>query len=179
MPVHLRKLPPTIFQRFFRTETAGGSVLLLFGIAALALANSPLAASYAGVWRTPLAVGIADYSLSLTLHQWINDGLMAVFFLLVGLEIKRELLVGELASVKRAALPITCAIGGMIVPAAIYWSFNTSGFAARGWGVPIATDIAFALGALALIAPEAPIGARIFLTALAIVDDIGAVLIIA
>ena len=179
MAVRLRKLPPTIFQRFFRTETASGSVLLLFGIAALALANSPLAAPYAGIWRTPLNVGIADYSLSLTLHQWINDGLMAVFFLLVGLEIKRELVVGELASVRKAALPIACAIGGMIVPAALYWIFNPIGFGARGWGIPTATDIAFALGALALIAPGAPTGARVFLTALAIVDDVGAVLVIA
>jgi Na+:H+ antiporter, NhaA family len=179
MAVRLRKLSPTIFERFFRTETAGGSVLLLFGIAALALANSPLAAPYAGIWRTPLSVGIADCSLSLTLHQWINDGLMAVFFLLVGLEIKRELVVGELASVRKAALPIACAIGGMIVPAAIYWIFNPVGFGARGWGIPIATDIAFALGALALIAPGAPTGARVFLTALAIVDDVGAVLVIA
>ena len=179
MAVRLRKLPPTIFQRFFRTETAGGSVLLLFGIAALALANSPLAAPYADIWRTRLAVGLADYSLSLTLHQWINDGLMAVFFLLVGLEIKRELVVGELASVRKAALPIACAIGGMIVPAALYWIFNPIGFGARGWGIPIATDIAFALGALALIAPGAPTGARVFLTALAIVDDVGAVLVIA
>lgn len=179
MAVRLRKLSPTIFERFFRTETAGGSVLLLFGIAALALANSPLAAPYAGIWRTPLSVGIADCSLSLTLHQWINDGLMAVFFLLVGLEIKRELVVGELASVRKAALPIACAIGGMIVPAAIYWIFNPVGFGARGWGIPIATDIAFALGALALIAPGAPTGARVFLTALAIADDVGAVLVIA
>ena len=179
MAVRSRKLPPTIFQRFFRTETASGSVLLLFGIAALALANSPLAAPYAGIWRIPLNVGIADYSLSLTLHQWINDGLMAVFFLLVGLEIKRELVVGELASVRKAALPIACAIGGMIVPAALYWIFNPIGFGARGWGIPTATDIAFALGALALIAPGAPTGARVFLTALAIVDDVGAVLVIA
>jgi Na+:H+ antiporter, NhaA family len=179
MAVRLRKLPPSIFQRFFRTETAGGSVLLLFGIAALALANSPLARPYAGIWRTSLTVGIADYSLSLTLHQWINDGLMAAFFLLVGLEIKRELVVGELASVRKAALPIACAIGGMIVPAALYWIFNPIGFGARGWGIPIATDIAFALAALALIAPHAPTGARVFLTALAIVDDVGAVLVIA
>lgn len=179
MTVRSRKLQPTIFQRFFRTETAGGSVLLLFGIAALALANSPLAASYAGLWRIPLTVGIVDHSLSLTLHQWINDGLMAVFFLLVGLEIKRELVVGELASVRKAALPIACAIGGMIAPAAIYWIFNPLGVGARGWGIPIATDIAFALGALALIAPGAPIGARVFLTALAIADDMGAVLVIA
>jgi NhaA family Na+:H+ antiporter len=104
---------------------------------------------------------------------------MAVFFLLVGLEIKRELVVGELASVRKATLPIACAIGGMIVPAALYWIFNPIGFGARGWGIPIATDIAFAIAALALIAPRAPTGARVFLTALAIVDDVGAVLVIA
>ena len=175
----VKKIQPTIFQRFFRTETVGGSVLLLFGIAALALANSPLADAYEHLWQVPLTVGIVNHSLSLTLHQWINDGLMAVFFLLVGLEIKRELLVGELASANKAALPIVCAVGGMIVPAAIYLMCNTSGFGARGWGIPVATDIAFALGALALIAPDAPIGAKVFLTALAIVDDMGAVLVIA
>ena len=175
----VRTIQPTIFQRFFRTETAGGSVLLLCGIAALVLANSPLAETYQRLWQIRLTFGIADHPLSLTLHQWINDGLMAVFFLLVGLEIKRELIVGELASVRKAALPIACAIGGMIVPAAFYWIFNMSGPNARGWGIPMATDIAFALGALALIAPNAPAGARVFLAALAIVDDMGAVLIIA
>lgn len=174
-----KEIQPTIFQRFFRTETAGGSVLLLFGIAALALANSPLAQAYERLWQIRLTVGVADRSLSLTLHQWINDGLMAVFFLLVGLEIKRELIVGELASVRKAILPIACAIGGMIVPAAVYWVCNMSGPNARGWGIPMATDIAFALGALSLIAPHARAGARIFLTALAIVDDMGAVLVIA
>jgi NhaA family Na+:H+ antiporter len=175
----VRKIQPTIFQRFFRTEAVGGSVLLLFGIAALALANSPLADAYERLWQIPLTVGIVSHSLSLTIHQWINDGLMAVFFLLVGLEIKRELLVGELASANKAAFPIVCAVGGMIVPAAIYLMCNTSGFGARGWGIPVATDIAFALGALAVIAPDAPIGAKVFLTALAIVDDMGAVLVIA
>jgi len=175
----VRKIQTTIFQRFFRTETVGGSVLLIFGIAALALANSPLAEAYEHLWQIPLTVGIVNHSLSLTLHQWINDGLMAFFFLLVGLEIKRELLVGELASAKKAALPIVCAVGGMIVPAAIYLMCNIRGFGARGWGIPVATDIAFALGALALIAPDAPIGAKVFLTALAIVDDVGAVLVIA
>jgi len=169
----------TIFQRFFRTETVGGSVLLLFGIAALVLANSPLAEAYERLWQIRLTFGITEHSLSLTLHQWINDGLMAVFFLLVGLEIKRELIVGELASVRKAAVPIAGAIGGMIVPAAVYWMWNMSGQNARGWGIPMATDIAFALGALALIAPHAPAGARVFLAALAIVDDMGAVLIIA
>jgi NhaA family Na+:H+ antiporter len=175
----IRKVQPTIFQRFFRTETAGGSVLLLFAIAALVLANSLLAEAYERFWQIRLTAGIGEQSLSLTLHQWINDGLMAVFFLLVGLEIKRELLVGELASISKAALPIVCAVGGMIVPAAVYWIFNRNGLGARGWGIPIATDIAFALGALALIAPGAPTGARVFLTALAIVDDMGAGLIIA
>jgi len=173
------KSPPTIFQRFFRTETVGGSVLLLFGIAALVLANSPLAEAYDRLWQIRLTFGIPEHSLSLTLHQWINDGLMAVFFLFVGLEIKRELIVGELASVRKAAVPIAGAIGGMIVPAAVYWMWNMSGQNARGWGIPMATDIAFALGALALIAPHAPAGARIFLAALAIVDDMGAVLVIA
>ncbi len=174
-----KKIQPTIFQRFFRTETVGGLILLFFGFAALALANSPLAKAYEHLWNIPLTVGIVDHSLSLTLHQWINDGLMAVFFLLVGLEIKRELLAGELSSPKQAALPITCAIGGMIVPAAFYWTFNMTGPGARGWGIPMATDIAFALGALALIAPRAPVGAKVFLVALAIVDDMGAVLVIA
>ena len=154
-------------------------VLLLFGIAALVLANSPLAEAYERLWQIRLTFGSAEHSLSLTLHEWINDGLMAVFFLLVGIEIKRELVVGELASVRKAALPIACAIGGMIVPAAFYWICNMSGPNARGWGIPMATDIAFALGALALIAPNAPAGARVFLAALAIVDDMGAVLVIA
>ena len=175
----VRTIQPTIFQRFFRTETAGGSVLLLFGIAALVLANSPLAEAYQRLWQIRLTFGTTEHSLSLTLHQWINDGLMPVFFLLVGLEIKRELIVGELASVRKAALPIAGAIGGMIVPATVYWMCNMSGENARGWGIPMATDIAFALGALALIAPHAPAGARLFLAALAIVDDMGAVLVIA
>lgn len=175
----MKKLQPTIFQRFFRTETAGASVLLLFGITALLLANSPLADVYEHLWQIRLAFGISVHPLSLTLHQWINDGLMAVFFLLVGLEIKRELVVGELASVRKAALPITCAIGGMLVPATLYLICNPSGANARGWGIPIATDIAFCLGALALIVPNAPTSARVFLASLAIVDDMGAVLVIA
>jgi Na+:H+ antiporter, NhaA family len=136
------KIELTAFQRFFRTETTGGLILLLFGFAALALANSPLANVYEQLLQTPLTVGIVDHSLSMTLHHWINDALMALFFLLVALEIKRELLVGELASVKKAALPIACAIGGMIVPAAIYWMFNRTGAAARGGGIPMATHIA-------------------------------------
>jgi NhaA family Na+:H+ antiporter len=179
MAAPLKKISLTIFQRFFRTETLGGVVLLAFGLGALIIANSPLAEAYNHLWEIPLMVKISDHQLSLTLHGWINDGLMAMFFLLVGLEIKRELLAGELSSARQAALPIACAIGGMVVPAAIYLMFNFGGIGSHGWGIPMATDIAFALGALNLIAPRAPIGAKVLLTALAIVDDMGAVLVIA
>ena len=179
MAANLKKIPQTIFQRFFRTETVGGLVLLAFGLAALVIANSPLAEAYDHLWELPLILKISDHQLSLTLHEWINDGLMAVFFLMVGLEIKREMLAGELSSVRQAALPIACAIGGMVVPAAIYLMFNFGGSGSHGWGIPMATDIAFALGTLNLIAPRAPIGAKVLLTALAIVDDMGAVLVIA
>jgi len=179
MAAPLKKASLTIFQRFFRTETLGGVVLLAFGLGALIIANSPLAEAYNHLWEIPLMVKISDHQLSLTLHGWINDGLMAIFFLLVGLEIKRELLAGELSSARQAALPIACAIGGMVVPAAIYLLFNFGGIGSHGWGIPMATDIAFALGALNLIAPRAPIGAKVLLTALAIADDMGAVLVIA
>src|SRR5215472_17321952 len=112
MAARLKKIPLTIFQRFFRTETFGGVVLLVFGLAALVIANSPLGEAYEHLWETPLTFGIVQHKLSLSLHECINDGLMAVFFLLVGLEIKRELLAGELSSARQAALPIACAIGG-------------------------------------------------------------------
>jgi NhaA family Na+:H+ antiporter len=168
-----------LFQRFFRTEAIGGVVLLVFALVALVLANSPWAPFYHHFWELPLSVGSGGRSLTLTLRQWINDGFMALFFLLVGLEIKRELLAGELASPRKAALPIAAAIGGMVVPALLYLCFNPSGTGARGWGIPMATDIAFALGALALIAPNAPTSVKVFLAALAIVDDMGAVLVIA
>jgi len=177
MPARLRKAP-TIFQRFFRTESLGGVVLLGFGLAALVIANSPLSEAYSHFWNIRLTIGIAPHELSMSLHEWIDDGLMALFFLLVGLEIKRELLAGELSSVRQATLPIACAIGGMIVPALIYLIFNLRGPGPHGWAIPMATDIAFALGALNLIAPRAPIGAKVLLTALAIVDDMGAVLVI-
>src|ERR1043166_9833700 len=127
MPTRLKKVPLTIFQRFFRTETLGGLVLLGFGLAALAIANSPVAPAYKHLWEIPLTLGIAPHELSLSLHDWINDGLMAVFFLLVGLELKRELLAGELSSPQQAAPPIACAIGGMVSPAVIYLIFNFRG----------------------------------------------------
>jgi NhaA family Na+:H+ antiporter len=168
-----------IFQRFVQTEALSGLALLVCALLAFGLANSRWEPLYHALWEIPFSIGTDGYSLTLTLHQWINDGLMAVFFLLVGLEIKRELLAGELASPKQAALPIAAAIGGMVVPAAIYLCFNSSGPGMHGWGIPMATDIAFALGALALIAPNAPTGVKVFLAALAIADDMGAVLVIA
>ncbi|MEP6594260.1 MAG: Na+/H+ antiporter NhaA, partial [Acidobacteriota bacterium] len=165
------------FQEFFRTEAAGGALLVACACAALAVANSPWADAYHALWSTPVGISIGrGHGLGLTVHQWINDGLMAVFFLLVGLEIKREVRAGELASPRQAALPIAAALGGMVIPALTYVLTNGGGAAVRGWAIPTATDIAFALGVLALVAPDAPRGLKIFLAALAIVDDMGAVL---
>jgi NhaA family Na+:H+ antiporter len=168
-----------VFQRFFRTEALSGFILLAAAVVALIWANSPWANSYNHIWETLVSIGAGDRVFRLSLHGWINDGLMAVFFLLVGVEIKRELVGGELSSPKKAALPIAGAIGGMIMPALLYSIANIGGPGTSGWGIPMATDIAFALGALTIIAPNAPNSAKIFLTALAIVDDMGAVLVIA
>jgi NhaA family Na+:H+ antiporter len=167
------------FQEFAKLEASGGILLICCTVLALVWANSPWAASYSHLWHTSLTLGFAGNVLSKPLHFWINEGLMAVFFLLVGLEIKRETLVGELASLQKAALPIAAAIGGMVVPAAIYALFNQRGPSMAGWGIPMATDIAFALGVLALLGNRVPVSLRIFLAALAIADDIGAVLVIA
>ncbi len=171
--------PASPFQEFFRTEAAGGALLVACAGLALAVANSAWADTYHRLLATTLTIAAGGHGLSLSVHQWINDGLMAVFFLLVGLEIKREALGGELASLRHAALPIAAALGGMVVPASIYFLANGGGIESRGWAIPMATDIAFALGALALVAPRAPNGLKIFLAALAIVDDLGAVLVIA
>jgi NhaA family Na+:H+ antiporter len=168
------------FREFTAREASGGVLLMAAALIALLWANSPIADSYDGLWRTTLSVGAGDFVLAKALHLWINDGLMAIFFLVVGLEIKREVLVGELASARRAALPIAAAVGGAIVPAILFLLIAGGDPAtARGWGVPMATDIAFALGVLALLGSRAPLGLRIFLTALAIVDDLLAVLVIA
>ena len=167
------------FQEFFQSAAAGGALLVACAGAALVVANSAWADAYHHLLETSATIAAGDHTLSLTVHQWINDGLMAVFFLLVGLEIKREALAGELASLRQASLPIAGALGGMVVPAAIYFLSSGGGGAARGWAIPMATDIAFALGILALVAPRAPNGLKIFLAALAIVDDIGAVVVIA
>jgi NhaA family Na+:H+ antiporter len=167
------------FQEFFQAESASGIVLLVCAAIALIWANSPWGESYFHLWETHVVVGGGPINLDYSLHYWINDGLMAVFFFMVGLEIKREVLVGELASPKQAALPIAAAVGGMVVPALIYVAFNAGTPELRGWGTPMATDIAFALGVLALLGDKAPSGLKVFLAALAIVDDLGAVLVIA
>ena len=176
-PIVSRILRP--FQQFFATSAAGGLVLLANTAIALIWANSPWAASYHHLWDAPIAVGAPGFGLSMPLHAWVNDGLMAVFFFLVGLEIKREVLVGELSSRRSATLPVAAALGGMIVPALLYASVNARGEGAAGWGIPMATDIAFALGILALLGNRVPASLRVFLAALAIADDLGAVLVIA
>jgi NhaA family Na+:H+ antiporter len=167
------------FRRFISIEGSGGIILLICTAVALLWANlAP--AGYDGFWHTPIDLRLGSVTLANSLAHWVNDGLMAIFFFVVGLEIKREVLVGELASLKKAALPLTAALGGMIVPAVIYVAVNgTSGPTSRGWGIPMATDIAFALGVLALLGRRIPAGLVVFLAALAIADDIGAVLVIA
>jgi NhaA family Na+:H+ antiporter len=168
------------FQQFAGSESAGAVVLLAAAAAALLWANSPWRAGYFALWDEPIAFGPAAHPLVLPLQLWINDALMALFFLVVGLELKREVLVGELASPRQAALPIAAALGGMIAPAITYAVFNATNPSARsGWGVPMATDIAFALGVLRLFGPRIPSGLTVFLAALAIVDDLGAIVVIA
>lgn len=164
---------------FTRSQASGGVLLLICTVIALVWANSQWGESYHHLWETVFSISLGSLSLELDLHHLINDGFMAVFFLLVGLEIKREMLVGELSTPKNAALPIMAAVGGMVVPAGIYFLVNKGTPGADGWAIPMATDIAFSLGVLALLGTRAPLSLKIFLTALAIVDDLGAVLVIA
>lgn len=169
----------TPFEEFIHRQTTSGLLLMGTALLALLLANGPLASAYAHLIHTPINLTVGSWSMGMTLHHWINDGLMAIFFFVVGLELKREILVGELAKPRHAVLPIGAAIGGMIVPALIYFAINPEGDGARGWGIPMATDIAFAIGALALLANRVPRALITFLVALAIVDDLGAVMVIA
>lgn len=169
----------TPFEEFIHRQTTSGFLLMGTVILALLLANGFLADSYQHFIHTPIGLRIGDWGLEMSMHHWVNDALMALFFFVVGMELKREIMVGELADLRKAALPIVAAIGGMIVPALIYFAINHEGDVARGWGVPMATDIAFAVGALVLLANRVPKALITFLVALAIVDDLGAVLVIA
>ena len=167
------------FQSFFKTEAAGGILLLAAAAVALVWANSPLVGAYNDLWGTYVTVGAGSFEISKPLLLWVNDGLMAIFFFVVGLEIKREVLAGELAEPRKAALAIAAALGGMVVPALLYTVVNLGSDKVTGWGIPMATDIAFALGVLALLGSRAPLALKVFLTAVAIVDDLGAVVVIA
>jgi len=169
----------TPFEEFVHRQTTSGLLLMATAVLALVLANSGLAASYQHLVHLQAGISIGTWGIEKTLHHWVNDGLMALFFFVVGLELKREILVGELARPRQAALPIVAAIGGMVVPALIYFAMNPAGEAARGWGIPMATDIAFAIGALVLLASPMPNALIQFLVALAIVYDLGAVVVIA
>jgi Na+/H+ antiporter NhaA len=164
---------------FLSTETGSASVLAAGAIVALVWANSPWSHSYASLWSTKLAISVGSGGISMDLRHWVNEGLMTFFFLVVGLEAKRELDVGELRERRRLTIPVLAALGGMALPVAIYLALNASGPGAHGWGAAMSTDTAFALGALALLTPRAATRLRVFLLTLAVVDDLSALLVIA
>jgi NhaA family Na+:H+ antiporter len=177
-----RRLARTVARpitRFLHVEAASGVLLLAAAVVALVWVNSPWSASYHDLWTTDVALTVGRHTLDADLRHWVNDGLMALFFFVLGLEIKQELVSGQLASVRAAAVPALGALGGMVVPAAIYLAVNHGGPGAGGWGIPIATDVAFSLGVLALLGSRAPAGLKVLLLGLAIVDDIGAIVVIA
>jgi NhaA family Na+:H+ antiporter len=165
--------------RFIHQEYTGAIILFASVVIALVWANSPFSSSYHAVWDTEFLLSFAGHGLSHPLHAWINDGLMALFFFVIGLELKREFMAGELSSLKKASLPMMAALGGMLIPALIYFSINNGLPSAKGWGIPMATDIAFALGILSLAGKNIPGSVKVFLSALAVADDLGAVLVIA
>lgn len=176
MKTNLTKL----FLEFFESEKTSGIILILCTITSIAIANSSLGNDYSALWHTKIVIGVGDtFSVKYSLEHWINDGLMAIFFLLIGLEIERELYIGELSRPRNASLPIIAAIGGMIIPALIHFLLNRGTPTQGGAGIPIATDIAFALGVLALLGKRVPASLKVFLAALAIIDDLGAILVIA
>lgn len=166
-------------QRFVHVEASGGVVLVAAAVVAIVWANSPWSASYDALWHTEVTIGVGDHAITDDLRHWVNDGLMTLFFFVIGLEIKHELVSGQLSSLRRAIVPAAGAIGGMVVPALLYVAINAGGDGAAGWGIPMATDVAFAVGVLALLGPRAPAELKVLLLALAIVDDIGAILVIA
>jgi NhaA family Na+:H+ antiporter len=175
-PIH-RVVNPIV--RFMHVEAAAGIVLLACTAAALVLANSRFADGFLAIWKTEVGFRFGDFEMVHSLRHWISDSLMAVFFFVVGLEVKRELVLGELRDVRRATLPVAAALGGMIVPAGIYLALRWGEAGARGWGIPMATDIAFVVGCMAVLGPRVPHLLRIMVLSLAIVDDIGAILVIA
>ncbi|MDR1347068.1 MAG: Na+/H+ antiporter NhaA [Prevotellaceae bacterium] len=168
------------FSGFFQKEATGGILLFFATITALVFANFPQLFDLNSIWEKELAISTGDFVQKMTLRGWINDGLMMIFFFVVSLEIKREIMVGELSSFRKSSLPIAAAVGGMLMPALIYYAFNVDSPAtARGWGIPTATDIAFAIGILSVLGKRVPVSLKIFLTALAIADDLGAIIVIA
>jgi Na+:H+ antiporter, NhaA family len=176
--LHPRQIS-TLLDTFLKDESISGKLIFGAAILSLIVVNSPLRDEYSHFWNIALSIGVGGQSLSLDLRHWVNEGLMAFFFLVVGLEIKRELVKGELQEFKTAILPIGAAVGGMVVPALIYLFFNSQTEAIRGWGIPIATDIAFAVAILSLLGRRVPVSLKIFLLTLAIADDIGAIIVIA
>jgi len=174
-----KKINLLIFKKFFQSGKIGGILLLICVFISLWIANSAQSQNFIGFLAQNIGIHIGNFHLSYTISAWINDGLMAIFFLLVGLEIKRELLEGELSSLKKASLPVLAALGGMIIPALIFFFFNKGDETASGWGIPMATDIAFALAIIAMLGKSVPASLKIFLAALAIADDLGAILVIA
>ena len=167
------------FRDFFRSGQIGGVMLMVCVAISLYIANSSHAAAFSSLLSTDLGITFGTQAYSFSVSAWINDALMAVFFLLVGLEIKREMVEGELSSLKKASLPVVAALGGMLVPAFIYFLFNKGEATASGWGIPMATDIAFALAIISMLGKSVPTSLKVFLAALAIVDDLGAILVIA
>lgn len=171
--------PTKLFSEFFNSEKSSGIILIISTAFSLLLANFFIGESYLDFWHQKLGFSIGSFNINLSIEHWINDGLMTIFFLLVGLEIERELYAGELSSIKNASLPIIAAIGGMAIPALFHFVFNAGTATQSGFGIPMATDIAFALGVLSLAGKRVPLALKVFLTALAIIDDLGAIMIIA
>ncbi|HWC11631.1 MAG TPA: Na+/H+ antiporter NhaA, partial [Acidimicrobiales bacterium] len=170
---------PRVLREFLETEAAGGIVLLVAAVVAVVWANSPWSASYRTLWHTEFSLQLGRFGLQMDLQHWVNDGLMVLFFFVVGLEIKRELVAGDLRELRVAAVPAIAAAGGMVVPALLFLAITATGGEARGWGIPMATDIAFALGVVTVLGSRVPRSLKLFLLTLAIVDDIGAILVIA
>lgn len=165
--------------QFIRLETSSSIILFSASILAVVLANSPLGPDFLGFWKEYISINLPGFELSKPLYKWINDGLMAIFFFVIGLEIKREILTGELSHIKKASLPLFAAIGGMIIPATLFTVLNSGNAGGEGWGIPMAADIAFSLGILTMLGKRVPAGMKVFLMAFAIIDDLGAVLVIA